>query len=81
MTTNPIKPELRGTDADREAEPFIRDALHKTEKGKPVASILNAVHVLSTDERWEGRIRWAKFEKMVVFDGKPLRVSTLTQNR
>ena len=38
MTTNPIKPELRGTDADREAEPSIRDALDKTEKGKPVGT-------------------------------------------
>jgi hypothetical protein len=73
MTTNPIKPEPRGTDADREAEPAIRDALDKTEKGKPVGTILNAVHVLCKDERWKGRIRWAKFEKMVVLDGKPLR--------
>ena len=79
MTTNPIKPELRGTDADREAEPSIRDALDTTEKGKPVGTILNAVHVLSTDERWKGRIRWAKFEKMVVFDGKPLRDVDLTR--
>ncbi len=79
MTTKPFKPELRGTDADREAEPSIRDALDKTEKGKPVGTILNAVHVLSADERWKGRIRWAKFEKMVVFDGKPLRDVDLTR--
>ena len=38
MTTKPFKPELRGTDADREAEPSIRDALDKTEKGKPVGT-------------------------------------------
>jgi putative DNA primase/helicase len=79
MTTTPTKAELRGSDTDREPDFDVQSALDKTEKGKPVGTIRNAVQVLSTDGRWEGRIRWANFEKMVMFDGKPLRDADLTR--
>lgn len=74
-----LAPSARGTDADREPDFDVQSALDKTEKGKPVGTIRNVVRVLSTDTRWEGRIRWAKFEKVVVVDGKPLRDADLTR--
>lgn len=62
-----------GVVVDREPDFHVLAGLDVTEQKKPIGSLRNMVHVLATDARWEGRLRWSRFEEVVVFDGKPLR--------
>lgn len=46
---------------------------------KPLGSLRNMVHVLATDPRWRRRLRWSRFEALVLLDGRPLRDNDLSR--
>ena len=73
-----LAPAVHGTDTDREPDFDVQHGLDKTDKGKAVGSLRNVVHVLSTEERWRGRIRWSKVEELVLLDAQPLCDTDLT---
>ena len=78
-TTNlTLVPSGTGADADREPDFDVQRALDKTDKDKPMGTLRNVVHILQADPRWNGRIRWSKFEELVVLDGQPLCDTDLT---
>lgn len=79
LVHTPIGAANRPPVEDREPDFDVQRALDKTEKGKPFGSLRNAVHVLSADGRWKGRIRWSKFEGVVVVDDAPLTDTDLTR--
>ncbi len=70
---------LAGVEVDREPDPDVLAGLDVTDKKKPIGSLRNMVHVLDTDPRWEGRLRWSRFEALVLLDGKALRDNDLSR--
>jgi putative DNA primase/helicase len=73
------EPGNRAAVDDREPDFQVQRDLDKTEKGKPLGTLRNVVHVLTKDERWTGRIRWSKFEGLVVLDDAALCDTDLTR--
>jgi len=68
-----------GVVIDLEPEFDVRAGLDVGKSGKPIGSLRNMVYALTHDPRWEGRLRWSRFEQLVVFDGKPLRDTDLSK--
>ncbi len=70
---------LAGVEVDREPDPDVLAGLDVTDRKKPIGSLRNMVHVLDADPRWEGRLRWSRFEALVLLDGKALRDNDLSR--
>jgi putative DNA primase/helicase len=70
---------LAGVEVDREPDRDVLAGLDVTEKQKPIGSLRNMVHVLAEDPRWQGRLRWSRFEALVQLDGRALRDNDLSR--
>lgn len=62
-----------GVVVDVEPDFTVRDGLDVGKNGTPVGSLRNMAYILTNDDRLQGRLRWSRFEHIVVYDGKPLR--------
>ncbi|MCB9694323.1 MAG: hypothetical protein H6736_21140 [Alphaproteobacteria bacterium] len=70
---------VSGVLVDREPDPDVLAGLDVTDKQKPIGSLRNMVHVLESDPRWLARLRWSRFEALVLLDGRALRDNDLSR--
>lgn len=68
-----------GVSVDRETDPDVLACCDVNKSGEPLGTLRNMVHVLTADDRWEGRLRWSRFEEVVFFDGEQLRDNDLSR--
>jgi putative DNA primase/helicase len=62
-----------------EPDPSIEAGLDLGKNGRPLGSLRNMTAVLANDECWSGRLRWSRFEHLVIYDGRPLRDNDLSR--
>jgi putative DNA primase/helicase len=68
-----------GVVVDVTPESDVQAGMDVGKSGRPIGSLRNSVYALTHDSRWSGRLRWSRFEQIVVFDGRPLRDTDLSR--